>query len=1182
LSPTSPMEPFVHLHVHTEYSLLDGANRIADLVQAAVHDGHDSLAITDHGNLFGAVEFYKACRKVNINPILGCEIYVAKKSRHEKHSRRENPYSHLTLLARNERGWQNLMELATISHLEGHHFRPRVDMNDISAYADGITCLSGCMSGSVNKFLREGKESEAIAEAGRLQDIFGKEHFFLEVMRNGMEEQDRLTEAMARLSPQLNTSLVATNDIHYTRHEDCAAQDALLCLHQGKRIADTDRWKMSTDTLFFRSREQMNRIFGDLPESLSNTLKVAEQVNVEIELGRHRLPKFRPEDDTLPEEFFRKICEEGFAKLYPGNPTKARERLEYEMRVIQEMGFISYFLIVWDLIRYAMDNGIPVGPGRGSAAGSIVAYSLGITRIDPLKYDLIFERFLNSSRVSMPDIDIDFCKERREDMLLYVRQRYGDENVCQIITFGKLKAKNALRDMARVSGISLQDADKAAKLVPDTLNITLEKALEEEAELRSFSNKSAENKNWFKLAQQVEGLARNSGVHAAGVIIADQPLRKIMPLSKQNDAVTSQWDMKICEEYGLLKMDFLGLRTLTILHDAVKSVERNQGQAIDLDKIPLDDEKTFALLQAADTEGVFQLESGGMKRLLSQLKPDCYEDIIAVLALFRPGPLGSGLHETYAKRKHGIEAVEYPHPILEDILNETYGVLIYQEQIMRVAQKMGGFTLNEADTLRKAMGKKRPELLPPYESPFLEGSSENGVPPTVAKDVWDMMVKFADYGFNKSHSAGYAMVTYQAAWLKTHYPSEFYACTLTHEAFDSDKLRLLIEDARHHDIPVLPPCVNRSVVSFTVGEKGVIRFGLEAVKGVGRGAAEALVALREKESSLFFPTLDKLLVAGIPQRLTKTTFEGLAKAGALDCFGRARLDLLSEMESALRSAQSRAKDHAVGQGGLFDTPDTGADSPEEGLFDPEADEGSFHHAPRKLSEEERKETLSMEKEALGLYLTRHPLDPYRDLLAGVTPWDSRNVAESGDRTLAFLVGVATLVEVRGTRKDPSRKYVRLKIEDLYGSTSALAWPSTYEEYRESITEDFVGVFHGQLDHSGDSPTLLIEKVEPLADRDSLRLDGMLELDLSVKEPPLQKLAETLQAHPGHSIVRFFYTTSDGRKVVIRADSDYSVNLQAELIDELKLLLGPENVRVKAKPKSGKRAPEKRWKKKTVN
>jgi DNA polymerase-3 subunit alpha len=1054
-------------------------------------------------------------------------------------------------------------------------------MNDISAHADGLTCLSGCMSGSVNKFLREGKEPEAIAEAGRLQDIFGKEHFFLEVMRNGMEEQDRLTEAMARLSPQLNTPLVATNDIHYTRHEDCAAQDALLCLHQNARIADDDRWKMSTDTLFFRSREQMNRIFGDLPDALTNTLKVAEQVNVEIELGKHRLPIFRPDDNSNPDDFFRKLCEDGFARLYPGNPTKARERLEYEMRVIQEMGFTSYFLIVWDLIRYAAENGIPVGPGRGSAAGSIVAYSLGITRIDPLKYDLIFERFLNSSRISMPDIDIDFCKERREDMLTYVRQRYGDENVCQIITFGKLKAKNALRDMARVSGISLQDADKAAKLIPETLGITLQEALEEEPELRSFSNKSKENKSWFKLAGQVEGLTRNSGVHAAGVIIADQPLRDIMPLSKHNGAITSQWDMKICEEYGLLKMDFLGLRTLTILHDAVKNVEKSHGVSIELDKLPLDDEKTFTLLQAADTEGVFQLESGGMKRLLAQLKPDCYEDIIAVLALFRPGPLRSGFHETYAKRKHGAEPVRYPHPILEDILHETYGVLIYQEQIMRVAQIMGGFSLNEADTLRKAMGKKDSKLMEPYEGPFMDGSEANGVPNLVAKDIWDMMVNFAEYGFNKSHSAGYAMVTYQAAWMKAHYPSEFYASTLTHEAFDSDKLRLLIEDARKHEIPVLPPCANRSDVSFTVGEKGVIRFGLEAIKGVGRGAAEAIVALRASEETGYFLTLDKLLVAGIPQRLTKTTFEGMAKSGAFDCFGKARLDVLADMETALRSAQARAKDHAVGQGGLFDTPESIGESSEGGVFNPNEEESKAHQAPRELSDDERKETLALEKEALGLYLTRHPLDPYRDLLAGVSPWDSRNVCESTERTLAFLVGVATLVEVKGTRKDPSRKYARLKIEDLYGSTSALAWPSTYEEYREEITEDFVGVFHGQLDHSGESPTLLIDKVEPLANRDALRLDGMLELDLSMSAPPLQELSKLLQAHPGSSVVRFFYTTPDGRKAVVRADSDYSVNLHAELMDALKDLLGPANVRVKAQQKAHKKAPAKRWKKKAA-
>ena len=1159
------MEPFVHLHVHTEYSLLDGANRIPDLVQAAVEDGHQALAITDHGNLFGAVEFYKACRKAGVNPILGCEVYVARESMRQKHHRRDNPYSHLTLLARDAAGWKNLMKLSSLAHLEGQHFRPRIDLELLHQHAAGITCLSGCMSGPVNRFLRDDDEAGAIRMAGELQDLFGKGHFFLEVMRNGMEEQDRLTEGMHRLQPRVGAPLVATNDIHYLRHEDCHTQDALLCLHQNAKIHDPDRWRMDTNTLFFRSREQMNKIFSDLPEALGNTLQVAEQVHVEIELGRHRLPVFVPDDGGSPEQLFRELCEDGFAARYPGNPAEARERLEYEMRVIGEMGFISYFLIVWDLIHYARTQDIPVGPGRGSAAGSLVAYCLDITRIDPLQYDLIFERFLNSSRISMPDIDIDFCKARREEMLVYTRERYGDENVCQIITFGKLKAKNALRDMARVLDVPLPEVDKAAKKIPDGPGVKLSKVLETEAELAAIGESSELNGQWFVLARKVEGFSRNAGVHAAGVIIADEPLMEIVPLSRQSDATTTQWDMKVCEDFGLLKMDFLGLRTLTILDDAVKMVARRLGDEVELAAIPLDEPAVYELLRAADTEGVFQLESGGMRRLLGDLKPDCYEDVIAVLALFRPGPLGSGLHEIYARRKHGLEQVSFPHPLLEEVLKETYGVLIYQEQIMRVAQKMGGFSLNEADTLRKAMGKKKRELMEPFEQPFLDGAGEQGVPEPVAREVWETMVKFAEYGFNKSHSAAYAMVTYQAAYMKAHYAAEFYASSFTHEAADSDKLRVLLEDARRHGIEVLPPCVNESRGDFLVNQQGAIRFGLGAVKGVGGGAAETMVELRGGRDGGRYPSLDELYLDGSAANLTKTTMEGLIKAGAMDCFPGERVDLLEHLDGSLRSAQARAKDRAAGQAWLF-----GGGAAAEG-------DGAAVERDRELTDEERRRTLALEKEALGLYLTRHPLDPYRELLAGVSPWDSRKVGEVPDRGVVTLAGIATLVEVRGTRKDPSRKFARLRVEDLFGSTAAIAWPSTYEQHREQIQEDFIGLFTGAIDQAGDTPTLLIDKVEPMAERDALRLEGSLEMRIPGPDAPLERIGQVLRSHSGPSVVRFRYRDPAGRDVLMRCGSEWSVSLQASLLDELQALLGEDMVKVVAPLKTTPRAPEPRWK-----
>jgi len=1163
------MEPFVHLHVHTEYSLLDGANPIGKLVDAAVADGHNALAITDHGNLFGAMEFYQACHKRGVKPILGCEFYIAENSMLKPHSKRDNPYSHLTLMAHNATGWNNLMQLSSAGFLEGQHFRPRVDLELLAQRTSGLTCLSGCLSGPVNKKLRVEDEAGAIQMAGTLQDMFGKEHFYLEIMRNGIALQDKMTEGMTRLQGQMNAPLIATNDIHYLRHEDCAAQDAMICLNTGSRLDDPDRWRMDTDTLYFRTRQEMNRIFADLPEALRNTQLVADQVQVELEIGRLRLPIFTPSDGRTPDELFRELCEIGFAQRYPNATPEARERLEYEIRVITEMGFISYFLIVWDLIRHARECGIPVGPGRGSAAGSMVAFVLNITRIDPLKYDLIFERFLNPGRISMPDIDIDFCKDRREEMIQYTRDRYGDENVCQIITFGKLKAKNALRDMGRIMEVPLQEVDKVTKKIPEGPGVKLRQAIEEEPDLKELFENSELHTKWFNLALSVEGLPRNSGIHAAGVIIADQPLREIVPLAKVSGNITTQWDMKYSENFGLLKMDFLGLRTLSILQEAANQVERRLGVKIVLDEVPLDDVDTYEMLCKADTEGVFQLESSGMRKLLAQIKPSSYEDIIAVLALFRPGPLGSGLHETYALRKHGKEKVSFQHPILEDILKETYGVLIYQEQIMRVAQFMGGFNLGDADSLRKAMGKKNAEMMAGFEGQFLQGAAERDVAASIAQEIWDMMVKFAEYGFNKSHSAAYAMVTYQASWMKTHYPAEFFAASFTYEANDTDKLRSLIEDARRHSVHLLPPCVNASHSRFTVIDGETVRFGLEAIKGVGGGAADSLLKLRATQTDGNFPSVDEVLIGGVASGINRGTFDSLVKAGAFDGFGESRVHLLPGLEDRIRVASALAKDRAKGQGFLFDAAPA-ASAPSSAGLDATRPTIELDSAGQKL-------LLQYEKESLGFYLTSHPLDNYRDILGGVSPWDSRSAKEAGADAMLALPGIVSQLTVRGTRKDPAKKFAKFKIEDLHGTTNAIIFPRAWEEVSSFLEEDFVGLFHGRLQVTDETAEMIIEKVDPLGSKDEMRLQGNLEIRFGQENPPpMDTLKEILGRYAGENRVRFIVRDNQNRTRFIRAGEEWSVKLCSELVDEINGLLGGESAQLSMERGSVKRERPPAW------
>ncbi len=1169
------MEPFVHLHVHTEYSLLDGANKIDTLTDAAVEDGHDAIAITDHGNLYGAMEFYKSCREKNIKPILGCEIYIAEKSMYDKHNRNTNPYSHLTLLARNAKGWENLMKLSSDSHTKGMSVRPRIDMDLLAQHAEGLTVLSGCMSGPVNKLLRREQEDEARNMAGTLADMFGREHFFLEIMRNGIKEQDDLTTAMVRMKDQVGLPLVATNDIHYSRHEDCSLQDALLCLGIGGKYADPNRWSFDTDTLFFRTRQDMNRVFQDLPEALRNTIEVSNQIDVELEIGRLRLPIFTPEDGRTPEQLLRELCEKGIRRLYPEITDVVRERLEYEIRIITEMGFISYFLIVWDLIKFARDSGIPVGPGRGSSAGSIVAYALEITKIDPLKYDLIFERFLNPGRASMPDIDIDFCKDRREEMIIYTREKYGDENVCQIITFGRLKAKNAIRDMGRILEIPLPQVDKVAKLIPDDAK-NLRTAIDTVAELQELRDSCDEYSQWFEFATKVEGFARNTGVHAAGVIIADEPLRNITPLSRVSGNITTQWDMKYAEEYGLLKMDFLGLRTLSILNEAVSQVKQNRGLDIDLDDLSLDDEKTFELFCNADTEGVFQLESSGMKTLLSNLKPSVYEDIIAVLALYRPGPLGSGLHEIFTRRKHGVEEVSFDHPILEPILKETYGVLIYQEQIMRVAQQMGGFSLGDADNLRKAMGKKKADLMDKFKGNFIDGATKQNVDLYISTKIWEMMVKFAEYGFNKSHSAAYAMVTFQAAYMKAHYPAEFYTASFTYEASDKDKLRVLIEDARRHQISLLAPCVNESTRRFQVINDNTIRFGLEAIKGVGGGAADALVEIRDTLDSKAFESAQNVFVEGAAVHVNKGTFESMVKAGCFDLFNKSRIEMLRNLENDLKIASSAAKDKQKGQGSLFDMFGAGGETAE-----PAESVSSSDSSDTKLSDGDKKELLAHEKEVLGIYLSSHPLDPYRHVATGITPYDSRSIKEVGDNALIELFGLTSQLNIRPTAKDPSKKFGKLEIEDLYGSTPAVIFNRTIEECGDVLEEDLIALFKGKIQINNDVPEMIINSVEPAGAPESLALKGVLEISFTVNQQPspdtIATIKSTLKENPGESKVHFIVFEENGGHHVIRAGTHWNVSLSAELIEQLNIIVGSNSTRVLMERGAIEREAQPAWK-----
>jgi len=1123
---------FCHLHVHSDYSLLDGACKIEKLVARAAELGMPAMAVTDHGNLFGAIEFIRKARKHGVKPIIGYEAYMAPGSRFDRSADGPRQASfHMTLLARNETGYRNLMKMASSAYLEGFYYRPRIDRDLLASHAEGLIGFSGCLKGEFSQAVLRGQEAEARSILGAYHDLFDPGQFYVEVMDNGIEDQARVGEVAVRLASDLELPLVATNDVHYLHRDDAPVHDILLCVNTGKLLSDPKRMRFRYDDFYFKTAEEMAHGFRDLPEAVRNTMRVAESCELDLDFGTYHLPHFETPDGEPPEAMLRRLCLEGLARRY-GGPNEARlERLEMELGVIEELGFASYFLITWDLIRAARELGVPVGPGRGSAAGSLVAYTLEITDVDPLRYDLLFERFLNSSRISMPDIDIDFCKEGRDRVIHYVQEKYGRENVAQIITFGTMAARAVLRDVARTMEIPLPEIDRIAKKIPGGPGVQLRKSIDEDLELKNLEESDPRIRELFQVSTRLEGLNRHASTHAAGVVIADKALREYVPLFKSGEDISTQFCMTDLEEIGLLKMDFLGLKTLTVLKRTNEIIEKNRGEPVDLGRLPRDDSKTYELLARGDTTGVFQLESAGMRDLLVKMKPDRFEDLIAVLALYRPGPLGSGMVETYVRCKHGQESIPKRHPILDSILEETNGVILYQEQVMRIANKLAGFSLNEADTLRKAMGKKKRELLQSFREKFVRGAVARGVDEAFAREIFGLMEFFGGYGFNKSHSTAYALISYQTAYLKANYPIEFLAGNLCCELENSDKLAELLDECRRLGIRLLPPDVNASAIYFSVEDGDAIRFGLGAIKNVGIRAMESIVTAREARPEGRFDTLYDLCES-IDLRLNnRTVLESLVKAGALDSIHPNRSYLFSQVEGGIAAGSGAQADRRSGQMGLFGAPasDVPADAPAaDAETEPWADQT----------------VLAYEKETLGFYLSSHPLTRYEELLRRYSRWTVSRLGDLRDEAEVVIGGMLrrmrTTVTKSGRRKGSTMALGQL--EDFTGSCPIVIFSEDYERHRQWINEDAVVFLRGRVTRRRDELSLRVAEVIP-ADRAIGRLTRYLTIrfdpDGTVQED-LVRLRTLLKDHRGPCPVILSLRKNGTRTTHVQASSDYAV------------------------------------------
>jgi len=1150
-----PDPEFVHLHLHSEYSLLDGASHIDELVDQVGKLGMKALAVTDHGNMFGAVAFYDAAIDKGIKPILGCEIYVAPGSRHDKAgSGIEEAYNHMTLLAADEAGYHNLIKLVSIGYTEGFYHRPRIDKEVLASHAQGLIGLSGCLSGEIAQHIRAGQEAAALQSIGVFSDIFGKERFFLEVMDHGIEEQRRVNQGLYRLHAKTGLPLAATNDAHYLRKEDHQAHDVLLCIGSGKKVHETERLRFDTQEFYVKSPAEMAAVFPDHPEALSNTVAIAEQCGFFLKPAGE-LPAFDVPPGFTIESYFEKVTRDGYAdRLRVLDPLASAGRLRHtipeyaarldkEIGVIRRVGFAGYFLIVWDFIRYAREHGIPVGPGRGSAAGSLVAYSLRITDIDPIENDLIFERFLNEERISPPDIDIDFCENRRGEVIEYVTRKYGRENVAQIITFGTMKAKAVVRDVGRVLDMSYAEVDKIAKMIPFDLKMTLDKALAESPPLQDAYQKDPKVKELIDISRRLEGTTRHASTHAAGVVISPVPLTDLVPLASfkgGSEGVTTQYDMKGVERIGLLKMDFLGLRTLTLIDNCVKMIAAQTGERLEIDLIRTDDPRTYEMFTAGRTSGLFQFESDGMRDILKRFKPDRLDHLTALNALYRPGPMA--MIDDVVKRRHGQTKVAYDHPLLEPILSETYGIMVYQEQVMQIASALAGYTLGEADILRKAMGKKKADVMATQKGKFLKGCADRSVNEKKASKIWDYMEQFAGYGFNKSHSAAYAWLAYQTAYLKANYPAYFMAALLTSERANTDKMVQYIGECRAMDIQVLPPDCNQSDMFFTVVGKD-IRFGLAAIKNVGEGAVEAILAARASAGPFksMFEFCERVDLRAVNRRVV----ESFIKSGSFDSLEKRRAALMAAIDRAMEAGQKQQRDREQGQAsllGMLGGAEPGAPRAPERLPD--------------VADWPEGERLAYEKESLGFFITGHPLERYKAELAQWANATVGTLAQLGEKE-ATIGGIVTALRLLKTKKGD--RMATFVLEDLEGGAEVLVFPEAYKKAAARLADDVIVLVKGRAEALDEGRfRLLASDVMPL---ETAKLSEARYVTIRVPvgswdKTKGERLRDILGSHKGDCPVTLEMVRPGSFAVAVAPSAYFRVRPDEVLRTEVEGLLGP--------------------------
>ena len=1144
------MKRFTHLHVHTEYSLLDGASKIPQLVAYAKELGMDSLAITDHGVMYGAIDFYQECKKQGIKPIIGCEVYLTTGSHLEKTNR---GMYHLILLAETDEGYHNLMKIVSIAQIEGFYYKPRVDKDVLRAHSKGIICLSACVAGEVPVLVLQNNLDGARRAIQEYIDIFGKDNYFLEIQDHGLEEEHRVTAALKELAKEFSIGLAATNDLHYVRKEDADAQDILLCIQTTATVDEPDRMRFPNDSFYLKSYDEMEELFGECPEALENTAKIADRCNVTLEFGHLLLPEFEVPEGFNAKSYLRHLCMEGMANHYPNAGQEVMDRLDYELDIIHKMGYDCYFLIVWDFIDYCRKHDILVGPGRGSAAGSVVAYLLRITNIDPLKYHLLFERFLNPERVSMPDIDTDFCYKNREKVLDYVVSRYGKERVAQIITFGTLQARAAVRDVGKALGMSYGEVDEIAKMIPRELGMTLLKALEASNDLSNAYKERPEVQRLIDLARSVEGLPRNPGTHAAGVIIAPQDLMDYVPLQvgnetgKSDGSIITQYDKDKVENLGLLKMDFLGLRTLTVIGDAIKFIEKTTGEVIDIDHIPLDDEQTCQMLCRGETSCVFQLESAGITKLVADLAPTSFEDLIPLVALYRPGPLGTGMADDFIAGRHGQRTAKVLHPLMEPILDDTYGVILYQEQVMQITSALAGFTLGQADILRRAMGKKKAAELDSMRNDFIEGAKRlHDIPEAVSEDIFNLLQHFAGYGFNKSHSVAYALVAYQTAYLKAHWPTEYMAAFLNSVISDADKVSWYISVCRSAKIKILPPDVNESEEEFSVHQPGAIRFGMGGIKSVGVAAVQEIVRARSEGGT--FKDLADFCNRVSMRIVNKRVVENLIRSGAMDSFKANRAQLLTIMDAAVEQGSAYQKDAESGQMGLFDDTDV-FQVTEIRLPDME-------ELPKSIM-------LQQEKELLGFYVSGHPLSAYEKVLRGYTPLyqfigDNCNLA---DGTYVKVAGIISECSLRNTKKGDTM--ATLVLEDFTGRFPVIVFPQTFQKSIRDIYKDGIVAVEGRYSVDERERKVIASRVYPLKADEQIQLSKVVvhvKIDAHLENNLVQReLLRVFNKHKGNDMVLLYLM---GSRKTIKTSQDFWVDSASDgFVEEIERILGKGTVKL---------------------